>query len=251
MDWGIISIPLAIIFFIITLLLTLKVIKRKKPVWAYTTTKIIGLGSKAPPELKLTFNDRPVNDVYQTTFILFNKVTEAIRKDDVTESVTIHFKGAEILRQPIIKAKSKEAIEFSAKQVTKDGENSIELGFLYFDHEDGAVVEIIHTASERINCVGNIIGIKEIVNIGEFVPFRTKRFRNLLAIGIVMLLIPLFGASVLALPESRTPAGLAILPISIAILSIITLGFWSVLYLSEIRPFFRYRIFPSWSRLKE
>ncbi|TET26502.1 MAG: hypothetical protein E3J67_01375 [Dehalococcoidia bacterium] len=252
MDWGlIVTLPTTVAFGIATIVLALKLAKRKKPVWAYKTTKIIGLGTNAPPELKLTFSDRPVNDVYQTTFILFNKGTEAIRRGDVTESVTMHFQGAEILRQPIIKAKSKEAIEFSAEQVVKDGDNSIQLGFLYLDHNDGAVVDVLHTEGEDIRCSGNMIGAKEIANIGEFAPFRTERFRSLLAVGAAMLLMPLLGSSFLMLPESRTPAGLALLPISIIILSILMLSLWFVCYMSAIRPFFRYRIFPKWSRIKE
>jgi len=241
MDWGFIGTLLAIIFFITTIITTvilaLKFAKKKQPVWANQTTKIIGLGTNAPAELKLTFNSKPVNDVYQTTFILFNKGKEAIRKDDVTESVTIHFKGAEILRQPIIKAKSKEAIELSAKQVVKDGDNSIELGFLYLDHEDGAVVEVIHTVSERISCVGNIIGVKEIVNIGEFETSPLP----LLGIRLVALLIPIGAISWLLFRDF--PYGL------IGYFMIAVLGILILTFIPDIRLlYFRYRRFPNWSR---
>lgn len=169
MDWGfIIGTLLAIIFFITTVILALKFAKKKQPVWAYKTTKVIGLGTNSPPELKLTFDGKPVSDVYRTLFILFNRGTETIRNNDVVEKVAIHFKGAEILREPTIKVVSNEAIGLSAKQVVKDGDNSIELDFLYLDHEDGTVVEVTHTESEDVRCSGNIIGTKEIVNVGEF-----------------------------------------------------------------------------------
>lgn len=178
MDWGFIGTLLAIIFFITTIITTvilaLKFAKKKQPVWAYKTTKIIGLGADAPPGLKLTFDDKPVGEVYRTTFIFFNKGKEAIRLNDVTENVTIHFEQAEILREPTIKAMSKEAIEFSVKKVVKQDASSIELDFLYLAHEDGAVVEVLHIAHEKIQCAGNIIGVKEIVNIGDFEPFRSR-----------------------------------------------------------------------------
>ena len=91
--------------------------QKKKPVWAYNVIKLIGLGANAPPELTLTFDDKPVNEVYQTTFVFFNSGTNTIRRCDATENIAIHFKGAEVLREPTMKARSKEAIEFSAKQV--------------------------------------------------------------------------------------------------------------------------------------
>ena len=39
---------------IATLILALKLAKKRQPVWAYKTTKIIELGNNALPELKLT-----------------------------------------------------------------------------------------------------------------------------------------------------------------------------------------------------
>ena len=101
MDWRFLAtISLTVILGIATIVLAIKHTKKKKPVWAYITRKIIGLGANAPPELKLTFDERPINDVYQTIFILFNKGNEAIRQNDITENVAIHFKGADILRHP-------------------------------------------------------------------------------------------------------------------------------------------------------
>ena len=243
MDWGMISTLLAVIFFIVMLVLALKVTKRKKPVWAYKTTKIIGLGSNAPPELKLTFSDRPVSDVYQTTFIFFNKGTEAIRKDDMTESLTIHFKGAEILRQPIIKAKSKEAIEFSAKQVVKEGDNSIQIGFLYLDHEDGAVVEVLHTASEEITCYGNIIGASEIRNIGEFKPSRPR----LLLTRLIISLAPVIAISGVFVYYSLT-LGFKEEPIIVPLVLILAGLLFVATLIPSILSNFRYRKFPRWSR---
>ena len=68
MDWGLLGVILAPIFFISTVVLSvflaIRFYKRKEPVWAYETARIIGLGSNAPEELRLTFNDRPVDSVY-------------------------------------------------------------------------------------------------------------------------------------------------------------------------------------------
>lgn len=131
---------LAIIFGITTLIgivVTIKLAKRKQPAWAHKTRKIIGLGTEAPQELKLTFNGKSINDVYRTIFIFFNKGNEAIQSNDVPQKVSINFGGAEILREPVIKGKSDESIGFSAQRVVTEENDSIELDFSYLDHDDG------------------------------------------------------------------------------------------------------------------
>jgi len=177
MDWGtVVAIIVAVIFGIATIVLTLRRTRRKKPVWAYITSKIIGLDTDAPAELKLSFNDKPVRDAYRTIFIFFNKGRESIRENDVVEDIAIHFKGADILQQPVILKPSKEAIKFSAKQ----GDKAIELSFRYLDHNDGAVVEVLHTKSKSqdITCSGTIIGADSIDYIGEFLPPRPLELRR-------------------------------------------------------------------------
>ena len=247
------STVLAIIFFVATIVLTVvlafKLAKKKKLVWAYETTKIIGLGSNAPPELKLTFNEQPVNDVYQTRVILFNKGNEAILKDNVTESIIIQFKGAEILRQPDIKAKSKEAIKFSAKQVVKGGPDSIEVNFLYLDHDDGAVVDVLHTASERVTCTANIIGTRHIKNIGNFEPLllqhQRRRRIGLLLYFIVLIVCPLgLLFYYLLTSDSREQ------PMTLVV-SIVFLLVCITLWISDLRRFFHYRKFPRWSAITD
>ena len=208
MDWGtVVAIIVAVIFGITTIVLGLRAIRRKKPVWAYITSKIIGLDTDAPAELKLSFADKSVRDVYRTKFIFFNKGREPIRENDVAEDIAIHFKGADILQQPVILKPSKEAIKFSAKQIVKDGDNAIELSFRYLGHNDGAVVEVLHTESQKITPSGDIIGAdrKRIDYIGEFLPPRPLELRRLLReyrmlglFGVVMLVVTLVVLLVIA-----------------------------------------------------
>ena len=187
MDWGLIGIVLAVIFFSTTVILTLKYRRVKKLVWSYTTKKVIGLGSDTPPELQLIFGEQRVSDVYRTTMIVFNAGNDSLRKDDVTKDVTVHFRGAKILRPPTNIVKSKEAIQFTVIAVNdNDGFSvkfdflyldhndgfSVKFDFLYLDHNDGAVVEILHTKSEVLSCSGNIIGVKQIKYREDFRPRR-------------------------------------------------------------------------------
>jgi len=171
MDWRflvtIIS-PVTVALGIATIILAIKLAKKKKPVWALNTRRIIGIGTGAPSELKMTFRGLPVDAVYRTLFVFFNKGTETIRKTDVAEAVTIHFEGAKILDQPTALATSKQVNKLSVRHVIQDGDEAVEVDFLYLDHNDGIMVEVLHTKSERIRCSGIIMGAGEIDYIGEF-----------------------------------------------------------------------------------
>lgn len=169
MEFGPISIGVTIALSIVAIILTRRLIRRKQPTWAHTTEKIIGLGTDTPKELQLTFNGKPVNDVYRTTFIIFNRGRETIRKKDVTQPVTMHFQEGGILREPIITTTSNEAIKFSTKHVIAQGGHQVRVGFLYLDHEDGGVFEVLHTESSQITCTANIIGAKKIDNAGKLI----------------------------------------------------------------------------------
>lgn len=166
----------AIGFGALSIYLIVKYSRRKKPVWEYETRRVIGLGSNAPPELQLFFNNKPVEDVYETKLIFFNKGNDAIRKEDVTDNITIEFKGSKILREPCL-IPNRDVIRFTKKLITKKADSLLKLNFLYLDHNDGAVIEVLHTKCEEITCSGNIIGAE----IGRFKGYDERSmsfFRN-------------------------------------------------------------------------
>lgn len=245
--WEIISIPLTIVLFIVSTILLIKLTKRKRPVWALNTKQVIGLGAEAPPEIKLYFSNKQINDVYQTTFIFFNSGNETILRNDVTENVTIHFKDAEILRQPTINKMSKDAIKFSAKQVIKGGDNCIELDFLYLDNKDGAVVEVLHAASKGITCSGNIIDSKQVVNIGHFSQSLPHRlFRGVLGFIRLMfaLTILLSGLGILLYGAfTSTLTDFTLTRLFVPVILILA----GLTYIPDIISYFQYRKFPRWS----
>jgi hypothetical protein len=244
MDWRfLVPIISTVIFGIATIVLTFKLVKKRQPVWAYKTTKIIGLGSNAPPELKLTFNEQPVSDVYRTRVILFNKGNEAILKENVTEGIVIHFKEASILRQPTILAMSRKGIELSAKQVVKEGDNAIEVSFKYLDHNDGAVIEVLHTASQDIKPSGNIIGTSQIRYIGEFAPTIDQPFVNVTVHKLIYVGVPVvcIGGLVWISWKELIQGNPAYI--------ILLVFFFSMFVLAEA-TFFRFTRFPRWSVIK-
>ena len=246
MNWGLIQTILTIVSIGIAVLLALRLTRRKKPVWAYTTRRILGLGANAPPELELTFNGRPVDDVYKTVAIFFNEGNESIRPDDFAEHAAISFKEAHILREPTVLATSREAIRASAKQVVKDGDDAIELSFMYLDHDDGVAIEVLHTKGKSITCSGNIIGAKEIGYIGEFRPGRPPLWLSILfgcmvAIGPALIYV-LFKVVTAGVSNLREGYGF---PLLIAVLAYS--AFLYIRELVEVPRFYYYLKFPKWS----
>ncbi len=247
--WGFLGTFLAVLFGVATIVLALRLARRKKPVWASNTKKIIGVDTDAPSEIQLLFHNKLVNDIWRTTILFFNRGNETIIGDksigkvDVTENVTMHFREGQILRQPIITAKSNEANKFYAKQVVKDGDNAVEIGFAYLDHNHGAVIEVIHTESKPPHHSGNIISA-ETVNIGEYDPVQTRPGIVRPVIVSVLLILAISFIVMYAFSIFKIDAE----PLSIIIL----FSFVFVLMLtSDIRSHVRYNKFPKWSRLEK
>jgi hypothetical protein len=246
------SIVLAAIFFVTTVVLSVvvafKFTKKKKPVWAHNTRKIIGKGTDAPPELKMTFNELPVNDVYQSVFIFFNRGTETIRNTDVAEAIAVQFEGSKILREPTTLAKSKEANKLSVRHLVKDGNDAIEINFLYLDHDDGVVFEVFRTRSKKIIYPGIIMGANEIRHIGEFLPYHPPRRSDI----IYAVAFTFFGfGSIIILGRYFIPQFVAqhssdLLAISIAVIVFFIVGLCH-LFIDELPVFLRHSKFPKWT----
>jgi hypothetical protein len=182
----IITIVVSIIAILVAVYYGVKSLKKKKPAWAYKTTKVIGLDTKAPQELKLVFGDKVVPEVYRTMFIFLNKGNESIRQDDVTDKVTVHFYETNMLREPHIVATSKPENRVTTKQIVNENEHAVEIDFLYLDNNDGLVLEALHTKCKKIECNGNIIGAGKPQNIGEFILRFTKWFTWRRIVGIIL-----------------------------------------------------------------
>jgi len=252
MDWRflvtIIS-PVTVALGIATIILAIKLAKKKKPVWALNTIGIIGIGTGAPSELKMTFRGLPVNDVYRTVFVFFNIGTETIRKADVAEAVTIHFEGAKILDQPTALATSKQVNKLSVRQVIQDGDEAVEVDFLYLDHNDGIMVEVLHTKSERISCSGIIMGAGEIDHIGEFLHRPPPFWLPIMFVAF----FTLFGCIVYSIWHYTASWVLAtqikylfIIPSIFTLFLVVYLGRYMV---KEFPVFYRYLKCPRWTGL--
>lgn len=244
-----IGIILAVIFFISTVILSLRALKKKKPVYFYKSNKIIGVGTEAPKEIKLYFEDKPVSDVYRTTIKFWNRGSDVIHKDSVTDKVAIHFKGGTILREPEIIEFSSESIKFNVEKIIRDGDEAVEFDFLYLDHGDGVTCEVIHTASNAITNSGNIIGAK-IRNIDEFKrPYFMFRVRSPMLMAYIMSLAAVFMGYSIGLVTQNITADVATHPVTLAILIVSSVWVIGIISLGVI-PYMMYKP-PKWSNIKK
>lgn len=147
----------------------------KEPVWAYHTRKVIGVGGDAPPQLRLTFEEQPINDLYLTTIVFYNQGRLAIRPEDVpdNEKVTFHFMGGAILTEPRV-IPSKDNLPFTATRFAYGDDNCVELNFQYLEHQDGALIEVLHTEDVPIKLRGRILDAKkkDLALRENFIPYR-------------------------------------------------------------------------------
>jgi len=245
MDWKfIVTIVVAVAGIAVSTILVIKLSKRKKPVWAYVSWKIIGLGTNAPHELKLIFNDEPVNDVHQTLVIFFNAGNEAIVKEDVRDNIDIRFPGAKILREPILRMPNKPQTKLSAGRLTENGCDLIRLDFEFLDHNDGIVLDVLHTACNApIDCSGYILETGKPRYIGEFIPRQYKFTKSRIRNYVMAILGPLAFSGLMIFVDLRDGD----FP-NIWNYIVFPLFFWA-LALMEIMPDTLKRLrFPSWSK---
>lgn len=227
---------------VISIVVAVKMARRKKPVWAANTEKIIGLETGAPTELKLYFSEKSINDVWRTFIVFFNKGNEAIREGDVTESIIIHFKGAQILREPTVNKPSKEPIKFTARQVVQNGDDSIRVGFRYLGRNDGATIEVLHTEANSIFTTGDVMDAK-IVESHGYEPYQLRPSINGAIIGSVVITCAIAGM-ILGLNYDLDLDLIYVIAGGAVGASIPTIMYF-------IQRYFQYRRFPSWGRSKK
>ena len=245
MDWGLIGVILAIVFgvvSVVSIIIAIKLAERRKPSWAFRTEQVVGLGSNSPPELKLTFQDTVINEVYRTKFIFFNRGNKPIvAKDDVIQPIIIRFTNAQILSERIIRT-SNDDVMF----VVRRANEGIEVGFKYLDHNDGAVVEVLHTESDDPDCQGKIMSVERISYLGDFDDFPKGIIGTSSKVGLIAGLLGFIAlvGFILANPKWSviTWANVALVTIGLVMIGIITV-FWVAL-----PQYSRSRIFPRWSR---
>jgi len=247
MDWRFwVPIISTLVFGIATVVLALKLVKKKQPAWAYTTIPILGIDSKTPPELKLVFDGRSVDDVYRTLVIFFNAGNQTIEASDVRKQITLVFKNAKILREPKLYANDT-ATEFSVEWSSSGEYSEVKLGFKCLDHNDGAVMEVIHDGKGEVSCDGRIKETKEIAFLGKFTPPDLRRLPGYIIAGFVV--SGVWFAMVVGLAIAGG-VDLIAKPVEVAMIAVL-FGMGVYLLWQNIARLLARRRFPAWSALSE
>ncbi|NQT31009.1 MAG: hypothetical protein HQ588_01620 [Deltaproteobacteria bacterium] len=241
MDWELITNVILGLVIIGLAIVTIKLTRRKKPVWAYTTKHIIGRDAEAPPELKYIFGTREVTEVFKTTIIFFNRGNEKfcgdlvpIGNSDLNKAVIIELKGAEILRPPSIQKMSKGVANSFRVEKVKDNASAVELHFQILNHNDGAIFDVWHTRYDNID-----IPNAEITRLKEFTIERPENFwGGIIAPPLIMVFLLWMLLDTISNSTGFTDY-LGMLAFVVIIIAFLGLG---------MRSMFKHRVFPSWSR---
>jgi len=228
---------------IIAIVLTIKWRNKKEYTWAYKTEKLIGLGTDAPSELKLSFNGKEIPEIYRTSLIFFNRGNVTIKQDEVTDPIRISFKESELLQ--INQPPKVNKIQTRVK-VISNGTNGFQIEFLYLDHNDGVVIEILHTKCDDIICEGNIMGAGAPIYAGEFSVQRPQRFRPRLISHIIYMLYPLMAGFFIIKTSTSINTIVETSPYIWPLVIIFSIVWW-LHGATHIVPFFAYKGFPKWS----
>lgn len=142
---------------IVSIVIAIRLARKQKPTYACRTTHLIGRGSNAPQELKVTFKGEEVEDVYRTLLLFFNAGNDTLNYFEIADKLSFCFYDARVLKTSIVKA-SRDVIKFDVKNRTEwhhetDPDkffDDVELEFKWLGHTDGAVVEVLHTKCDKI-----------------------------------------------------------------------------------------------------
>lgn len=149
--------------------------KGPKPVYQISSRRLIGREEHdLPDDVTVIFKNNKVKDLLTKSHIIFwNAGRRTLRGEDIVTSdpLRISIENGEILRAHVIhQPRIINKIEVHKKNTT-----SVIWNFDYLDSKDGAVIEIIHTASERNPKIeGNIKGIPQGIKNWGSLPRRGR-----------------------------------------------------------------------------
>jgi hypothetical protein len=164
--WGIVGTVLAVIGLAASYYFYRKSIRAKEPCFFFRSYNLIqGLDSKLD-NLKISYGDNKIENLTVSRMLLWNNGLETIERSDIATVNPVRIVGIEGLKflDAKILAQNNHSSQFRVN-IAEDSE-SILLDFDYFDHNQGCVIQIVHTgtSSKDVQLVGDIKGVKLLRN---------------------------------------------------------------------------------------
>jgi len=131
---------------------------------SYSTHSRCLLDHRGNPQTKLavTYDGRTITTFTITRFVLWNRGTESLRRNDVAKGspMTLKLLDGDVLEATIIKASA----TTNAFALNKLDDHTCSIDFEYIDPSEGMVAEIRHTAptGDPFCVLGKLIGVRKI-----------------------------------------------------------------------------------------
>lgn len=124
--------------------------------------ELVGGNSVLPDEIEFLFRGTKVPKVTLSRIAVWNSGNQTLTGDQIVDGdplLIVTSEGSEILEASILKS-TRQVNEFSCARVT-DVPNEAYCRFDYLDPQDGALIQIIHTGTDKVQVVGTLRGIRK------------------------------------------------------------------------------------------
>lgn len=125
--------------------------------------ELVGVKSVLPNEIEFLFRGTKVPKVTLSRIAIWNIGNTTLTGDQIVESdplLIVTSDGSEILEVTVTR-QTREVNQFSCVHLDGFDPNKARCYFDYLDPQDGALVQVIHTGTEKVEVVGTLRGIKK------------------------------------------------------------------------------------------
>ncbi len=172
--------------------------KKKEFTYLSNSYKIIQKGKSTIPQLKLIYENRDIEDLSITRYVIWNSGNEVINKNDIVSEKPLKIMSTDastIILDTKIIVESEETNKFL---IGEQQEKFSTINFDYIDPRDGIVVQVIHTGKFlEINC--KIKGGKELKNLNKRkynIKINRKKERMIMSILLGLEVFSLIGITI-------------------------------------------------------
>lgn len=170
---SIIAIPLAISTYVLSR-------KRTKMAYVHLGEHLLGSASDAlPPGIVVEYVGLSIPRLTKTVLVLWNSGEATVSGSDIVEKDPLRLAvgdDGEILSVAVLKA-SRPVNDFQVLPTRSLVRNEVRISFDYLDSKDGAVIEVLHTSSDRKPLIkGNVRGLPHgVKHLGQFARPKARK----------------------------------------------------------------------------